>query len=139
MSRTQWYCLTAVLAVVLGLFCGPGRAPVTESAAKPVASAALPTAASAAADADPDAPDAPVVAADSGRRPLPGCGRTRKQDDAPSLPGRSRSAYDQAPGLAGWGLPAATGQAPVHPPARPIRRAPVSAAPTPVELSVLRV
>ncbi|MET9660377.1 hypothetical protein [Streptomyces sp. NPDC006510] len=26
MSRTQWCCLLAVLAVVLGLFCGPATA-----------------------------------------------------------------------------------------------------------------
>ncbi|MFE6663893.1 hypothetical protein ACFVFH_10040 [Streptomyces sp. NPDC057697] len=90
------------------------------------------------------APDAladpgPVVAAPADRAPVPGCRKTRKQDGEPALPGRARAAYDQAPGLAGWGLPATTGQGPVHPPVRLKLRAPEPAAPTPVELSVLRV
>ncbi|MEV8456163.1 hypothetical protein AB0467_27560 [Streptomyces sp. NPDC052095] len=133
MSRTQWCCLTAVLAVVLGLFCGPGRADAGSTTAPVAAGMTVPAA------AHPAGPDVQVAAPDSDRRPTPGCGRTRKHDDAPALPGRSRSAYDQVPGLTGWGLPAATGQAPARPPARLGQRAPVAAAPTPVELSVLRV
>ncbi|MER5747039.1 hypothetical protein ABT097_27660 [Streptomyces sp. NPDC002225] len=177
MSRTQWYCLTAVLAVVLGLFCGPGRADAGTTTAPAVAGMTAPATAH---PADPDVragahltepdvrvatrstgpavpaaahlagpdvqvaahpadPDAPVAASDSDRRPTPGCGRTRKHDDTPALPGRSHSAYDQAPGLAGWGLPVAVGEAAARPPARLGQRAPVAAAPTPVELSVLRV
>ncbi|MFH8514193.1 hypothetical protein ACH4CE_03445 [Streptomyces gelaticus] len=136
MSRTQWCCLMAVLAVALGLFCGPGKAlpgdttaPVTASATTVVADTT---------DAGADA-DTPVVATASDRNPTPGCGRTRKHDGEPALPSRARAAYDQAPGLAEWGLPAATGQGPVHPPVRLRLRAPAPAAPTPVELSVLRV
>ncbi|MFJ6011985.1 hypothetical protein [Streptomyces sp. NPDC092952] len=144
MSRTQWYCLTAVLAVVLGLFCGPGRTDAGSTAAPVVAGMTVPAAAhppepDVPAAAHPAGPDVQVAAPDSDRRPTPGCGRTRKHDDTPALPGRSRSAYDQVPGLAGWGLPAATGQVPARPPARPGQRVPVAAAPTPVELSVLRV
>ncbi|MGW1411845.1 hypothetical protein [Streptomyces sp. NPDC002403] len=131
MSRTQWCCLMAVLAVVLGLFCGPGR---TAPADGTPASASATAVVAAATDTD-----TPVVATDSDRHPTPGCGRTRKHDGEPALPGRSRAAYDQAPGLAEWGLPAATGQGPVHPPVRLKLRAPAPAAPTPVELSVLRV
>ncbi|MFF3958680.1 hypothetical protein ACFYY1_36560 [Streptomyces sp. NPDC001890] len=135
MSRTQWCCLTAVLAVMLGLFCGPATA-VTGGGASPAAMAVAATTAGPDGAADTDAP---VVAADSDRHPTPGCGRTRKPDDAPALPGRARAAYDQAPGLAEWGLPAAIGQGPVHPPVRLKLRTPAPAAPTPVELSVLRV
>ncbi|MEU0630210.1 hypothetical protein [Streptomyces sp. NPDC005989] len=133
MSRTQWCCLTAVLAVVLGLFCGPATA-VTAGGGSPAVMAA--------AAVVPDGPadtDTPVVATDSDRHPTPGCGRTRKPEDTPALPGRARAAYDQAPGLAGWGLPAASGPGPVHPPVRLKLRTPAPAAPTPVELSVLRV
>ncbi|MFD0343849.1 hypothetical protein ACFVH0_35125 [Streptomyces sp. NPDC127117] len=132
MSRTQWCCLMAVLAVVLGLFCGPATAAPGGDAA-PAAVVAGVTGADAPADS------APVVAADTDGHPTPGCRKTRKPDGEPALPGRARAAYDQAPGLAGWGLPAATGQGPVHPPVRLNLRAPAPAAPTPVELSVLRV
>lgn len=135
MSRTQWCCLTAVLAVVLGLFCGPATA-VTGGGASPAAMVVTATTVGTDGPADTDAP---VVATDSDRHPTPGCGRTRKPDDAPALPGRARAAYDQAPGLAEWGLPAATGPGPVHPPVRLKLRTPPPAAPTPVELSVLRV
>ncbi|MCX5110557.1 hypothetical protein OOK13_18790 [Streptomyces sp. NBC_00378] len=134
MSRTQWCCLTAVLAVMLGLFCGPATA--VTGGASPAAMVVTAT------TVGPDGPadtDAPVVATDSDQHPTPGCGRTRKPDDAPALPGRARAAYDQAPGLAEWGLPAATGHGPVHPPVRLKLRTPPPAAPTPVELSVLRV
>ncbi|MFJ7196151.1 MULTISPECIES: hypothetical protein [unclassified Streptomyces] len=131
MSRTQWCCLMAVLAVVLGLFCGPGRTAPAEGTSA--------TASATAVAAPATDPDTPVVATDSDRPPTPGCGRTRKHDGEPVLPGRARAAYDQAPGLAEWGLPAATGQGPVHPPVRLKLRAPAPAAPTPVELSVLRV
>lgn len=136
----------AVLAVALGLFCGPGKAvpgditaPATASAAPATAStASVTTVVADTTEAGADA-DTPVVATASDRHPTPGCGRTKKHDGQPSLPGRARAAYDQAPGLAQWGLPAATGQGPVHPPVRLRLRAPAPAAPTPVELSVLRV
>ncbi|MCX4730702.1 hypothetical protein [Streptomyces sp. NBC_01363] len=132
MSRTQWCCLTAVLAVVLGLFCGPATA-VPGGGATATAVVAAATGADAPADAGP------AVAAPADRHPAPGCRKTRKHDGEPALPGRARAAYDQAPGLAEWGLPAATGQGPVHPPMRLKLSAPAPAAPTPVELSVLRV
>ncbi|MFD8745888.1 hypothetical protein [Streptomyces sp. NPDC059616] len=129
MSRTQWCCLMAVLAVVLGLFCGPATAVPGGDAAAVVGGAP-------AADAPADSVQ---VAADTDGHPTPGCRKTRKPDGEPALPGRARAAYDQAPGLAGWGLPVATGPGPVHPPVRLNLRAPAPAAPTPVELSVLRV
>ncbi|MFI5771820.1 hypothetical protein ACIA74_25435 [Streptomyces sp. NPDC051658] len=132
MSRTQWCCLTAVLAVVLGLFCGPATA-------VPGGGAPATAVVAAATDADAPADAGPAVAAPVERHPAPGCRKTRKHDGEPALPGRARAGYDQAPGLAGWGLPAATGQGPVHPPVRLKLRAPAPAAPTPVELSVLRV
>ncbi|MFE3944909.1 hypothetical protein ACFXPV_24090 [Streptomyces sp. NPDC059118] len=150
MSRTQWCCLTAVLAVVLGLFCGPATAApggvasmttVVAAATHPDAPATTDgaTATDGATSANAPADAGPAVAAPADRSPAPGCRKTRKHDGEPALPGRARAAYDQAPGLAGWGLPAAIGQGPVHPPVRLKLRAPEPAAPTPVELSVLRV
>ncbi|THA60412.1 hypothetical protein E6P78_27240 [Streptomyces sp. A0958] len=107
----------AVLAVVLGLFCGPAvRASAAETPA-PVA----------------------VSAADGGQG-LPGCGKGGKRDGGePAVPARARAAHDQAPGLAEWGLPAAPGTEPVRAPAPMTPRGPDEAAPGPVELSVLRV
>lgn len=122
----------AVLAVVLGLFCGPATA-VPGGGAAPAAVVVGVT------GADAPAGFGPAVAADTDGHPTPGCRKTRKPDGEPALPGRARAAYDQAPGLAGWGLPAATGPGPAHPPVRLNLRAPAPAAPTPVELSVLRV
>ncbi|MER5501401.1 MULTISPECIES: hypothetical protein [unclassified Streptomyces] len=136
MSRTQWCCLMAVVAVVLGLFCGPAATVPGGSGGGASVTAAVPTVAR--AGHDPDSGPA-VVSADE-RQQVPGCGRGKKRDgNGPSLPGRARAPYDQAPGLAGWGLPAAIGQGPVRPPARIGLRGPEPAAPTPVELSVLRV
>ncbi|WP_328904916.1 hypothetical protein OG230_18985 [Streptomyces sp. NBC_00234] len=116
MSRTQWCCLMAVLTVVLGLFCGPATASVT-----------------------PESAGHPVVAADSGRG-VPGCGRDGGHDGTePGAPVRGRAAHDQAPGLAEWGLPAATGAGPAEPLVRVAVTGPEPATPTPIELSVLRV
>ncbi|MFJ4971892.1 hypothetical protein [Streptomyces sp. NPDC088755] len=70
---------------------------------------------------------------------VPGCGRPGDHDGEPAVPTRARAAYDQAPGLAPWGLPAATGAPETAPPPGIRVRAPVPATPTPVELSVLRV
>lgn len=119
MSRSRWCCLVAALAVVLGLFCGPS------------------TAVAAAPDRDP----APVAAvAVDGGDGIPGCGSGDRHDGTePAVPGRARAAHDQAPGLAEWGLPAATGPEPVRAPAPMPLRGPDAAAPGPVELSVLRV
>ncbi|MGW2178061.1 hypothetical protein ACWCXX_08235 [Streptomyces sp. NPDC001732] len=162
MSRTQWCCLMAVVAVVLGLFCGPaaivpggpgGGASVTAAGtvavppgSGPVSRLSRPGPAVAPAEHDVDSASAsgsgsgPVVASAGERQRVPGCGRGGKRDGGgPSLPGRARASYDQAPGLAEWGLPAAIGQEPVHPPVRIGLRGPEPAAPTPVELSVLRV
>ncbi|MGW3580264.1 hypothetical protein ACWDM8_02925 [Streptomyces rubiginosohelvolus] len=106
----------------------------------PVASGERAQSLAAEADAPALATDAPVpVAKASGERaPVPGCGKLRDHDGEPAVPSRARSAHDHAPGLAPWGLPAATGALPAEPP--PIRaRAPLPYTPTPVELSVLRV
>ncbi|WP_435856677.1 hypothetical protein, partial [Streptomyces parvus] len=82
---------------------------------------------------------APVAEATGERAPVPGCGKLRDHDGEPAVPSRARSAHDHAPGLAPWGLPAATGALPAEPPPGIRARAPVPCTPTPVELSVLRV
>ncbi|WP_435238383.1 hypothetical protein [Streptomyces sp. YPW6] len=235
MSRTHWWSLTALLAVVLGLLCGPGAsaagpgtsAPVTQVARGPaqaqdggargraatgaeapgraeaegtapdrtrhrghprvvtgaaaagpavtgavpeaaVAGSAVPEAVTGAAVSEavteaavtgtviravtkaavseavtlavPEAVTGPAVAEAAGERaPVPGCGKLRDHDGEPAVPSRARSSHDHVPGLASWGLPAATG-APSAEPTPGIRaRAPVPYTPTPVELSVLRV
>ncbi|MFJ1547431.1 hypothetical protein [Streptomyces sp. NPDC088246] len=144
MSRTQWCCLVAVLAVALGLLCGPATAVAGDAGRTAVAAveAGAERAAASAGLGRDAASTGPAQAAASAvdRHGTPGCGKSRKHEDGePALPGRARAAYDQAPGLAGWGLPAATGQGPVRPPVRIKLRGPAAAAPTPVELSVLRV
>ncbi|MCM2412783.1 hypothetical protein [Streptomyces sp. RKAG290] len=131
MSRSQWCCLVAALAVALGLFCGPSTAAPT------AASTPVPTAAPAAAAKPAPAPVA-AAAADGGHG-VPGCRGGKRDGTEPAVPGRARAAHDQAPGLAEWGLPVATGPGPVRPPAPTAQRGPDAAAPTPVELSVLRV
>ncbi|MFZ4275483.1 hypothetical protein ACOZFM_22555 [Streptomyces arboris] len=140
MSRTQWCCLTALLAIVMGLLCGPvGAAPSyadassSESVAVTVGEAAVTVTAAVAAQADP------VVEVFDAGTPVPGCREPGDHDSEPAVPTRARAAYDQAPGLAPWGLPAATGALPAEPPSGIRVRAPVPATPTPVELSVLRV
>ncbi|MFC8655890.1 hypothetical protein ACFUCT_11950 [Streptomyces parvus] len=136
MSRTQWWSLTALLAVVLGLLCGPtafaSAGPGTPAA--PVARVAQTQTLAAVADAP-----APVAEATGERAPVPGCGKLRDHDGEPAVPSRARSAHDHTPGLAPWGLPAATGALPAEPPPGIRARAPVPYTPTPVELSVLRV
>lgn len=117
MSRARWCCLTAVLAVVLGLFCAP------------------------AATADPGTGTGTVLAATAaGTTGIPGCDRNRDHDGTdPVLPVRTRAPYDQAPGPAAGGLPAATDRGRVPSPVRLAVHGPGPATPTPVELSVLRV
>ncbi|MFD6657481.1 hypothetical protein ACFWEB_20370 [Streptomyces parvus] len=143
MSRTQWWSLTALLAVVLGLLCGPtafaSAGPGTSAA--PVARVAQAQTLAPVADAPAPVADAPapVAEATGERAPVPGCGKLRDHDGEPAVPSRARSAHDQAPGLAPWGLPAATGALPAEPPPGIRARAPVPYTPTPVELSVLRV
>ncbi|WP_032764435.1 hypothetical protein [Streptomyces sp. CNS654] len=136
MSRTQWWSLTALLAVVLGLLCGPtafaSAGPGTPAA--PVARVAQAQTLATEAGAP-----APVAEATGERAPVPGCGKLRDHDGEPAVPSRARSAHDHAPGLAPWGLPAATGALPAEPPPGIRARAPVPCTPTPVELSVLRV
>ncbi|MEE1740234.1 hypothetical protein PUR49_27610 [Streptomyces sp. BE147] len=160
MSRTQWCCLTAVLAVVLGLFCGPAAtsAPVARDAAVTVPVGAVPAGAPAAvpdAGADDSASDGsaavPAVLADAGDTAvlagedrggsgIPGCGKKRNHDGTePAAPVRARALNDQAPGLVQWGLPAVIGQEPARALVRIRLCAPAPATPTPVELSVLRV
>ncbi|MGC5397914.1 hypothetical protein ACPXCP_19490 [Streptomyces sp. DT20] len=132
MSRSQWCCLVAALAVVLGLFCGPSTA----------VAATAPASASAGPEASAAVPDRVPVVAETGDdgHGVPGCGRNGKRNGTePAVPGRARTAHDQAPGLAEGGLPAAIGPEPVRPPAPISPRGPEAAAPGPVELSVLRV
>ncbi|WP_406421079.1 hypothetical protein OH809_20385 [Streptomyces sp. NBC_00873] len=120
MSRTQWCCLVAVLAVALGLFSGPTTAV---------------TAATASGDSG-TAVAAPAV----GGQGVPGCGNGTTHDSTePGVPVRARAAHDQAPGLAEWGLGTAPGQGPAEPRVRVGLRGPEPATPSPVELSVLRV
>ncbi|WP_030707686.1 MULTISPECIES: hypothetical protein [Streptomyces] len=154
MSRTQWWSLTALLAVVLGLLCGQGAvAAAGPGASAPVAHVVQGPAQAdgpAQARAEGSAPDraqhqaqapaqAPVAEASGGRAPVPGCGKLRDHDGEPAVPSRARSAHDHAPGLAPWGLPVATGALPAEPPPGIRARAPLPYTPTPVELSVLRV
>ncbi|MFJ1858469.1 hypothetical protein [Streptomyces anulatus] len=161
MSRTQWWSLTALLAVVVGLLCGPvataGAAEAAIGASAPTVSVAqtqtqTQTQAHVQAHAQAQAhiqaqaqaqtrakPQASVAEAADADTPVPGCGKLRDHDGEPAVPSRARSAYDQAPGLAPWGLPVATGALPAEPPPGMRARAPAPYTPTPVELSVLRV
>ncbi|MEW2063412.1 hypothetical protein AB0899_22035 [Streptomyces sp. NPDC007002] len=184
MSRTHWWSLTALLAVVLGLLCGPGASAAGPGTSAPVTQvtqvargpaqaqdagargrAATGAEAPGRAEAEGEAPDrtrhrahlrtvtgavpeaavpeavngSAVAEAAGERAPVPGCGKLRDHDGEPAVPSRARSSHDHVPGLASWGLPAATG-APSAEPTPGIRaRAPVPYTPTPVELSVLRV
>ncbi|MFD6474352.1 hypothetical protein ACFWEH_12720 [Streptomyces anulatus] len=153
MSRTQWWSLTALLAVVVGLLCGPvataGAAEAAIGASAPAVSVAqtqtqtqtqpqtqTQTQTQTQAHAQTWASVAEAADADT---PVPGCGKLRDHDGEPAVPSRARSAYDQAPGLAPWGLPVATGALSAEPPPGMRARAPAPYTPTPVELSVLRV
>ncbi|MFH8403040.1 hypothetical protein ACH4E9_37190 [Streptomyces anulatus] len=150
MSRTQWWSLTALLAVVVGLLCGPvataGAAEAAMGAPAPAVSVAQAhtqaqahTRAQAQTRAKPQASVADAADAAEADTPVPGCGKLRDHDGEPAVPSRARSAYDQAPGLAPWGLPVATGALSAEPPPGMRARAPAPYTPTPVELSVLRV
>ncbi|MFC8699649.1 hypothetical protein [Streptomyces parvus] len=145
MSRAQWWSLTALLAVVLGLLCGPTAVASAGAGTPAAAGARVAQAQTLAAEAVADAPTsvagapASVAEATGERVPVPGCGKLRDHDGEPAVPSRARSAHDHAPGLAPWGLPAATGALPAEPPPGIRARAPVPYTPTPVELSVLRV
>ncbi|MFD9427570.1 MULTISPECIES: hypothetical protein [unclassified Streptomyces] len=139
MSRTQWCCLAAVLAVVMGLFCGPAATAATVTGAH---GAPAHGAAAVSTPTVPPAVSTAVSSVDEDRRGsrIPGCGKKRGHDGTePAVPARTRTAHDQAPGLAHWGLPAAVGQEPPRSLVRIRPRAPAPATPTPVELSVLRV
>ncbi|MCX4508626.1 hypothetical protein ACIA8M_34500 [Streptomyces anulatus] len=150
MSRTQWWSLTALLAVVVGLLCGPvataGAAEAAMGAPAPAVSVAQAhtqaqahTRVQAQTRAKPQASVADAADAAEADTPVPGCGKLRDHDGEPAVPSRARSAYDQAPGLAPWGLPVATGALSAEPPPGMRARAPAPYTPTPVELSVLRV
>ncbi|MGW6587314.1 hypothetical protein [Streptomyces sp. MCL20-2] len=138
MSRTQWWSLTALLAVVLGLLCGPAASAAAAGVSPGVSSAPVTHVAQAAQDRA-QAHHVPVAEATGERAPVPGCGKLRDHDGEPGVPSRARSVQDHAPGLAPWGLPAATGALPAEPPPGVRARAPLPYTPTPVELSVLRV
>ncbi|WP_404949737.1 hypothetical protein HFP69_19945 [Streptomyces sp. ARC12] len=159
MSRTQWWSLTALLAVVVGLLCGPmataGAAEAAIGASAPAVSVAqtqtqtqpqtqtqahIQAQAQAQAHVQAQAHAQPRASmAEAADTPVPGCGKLRDHDGEPAVPSRARSAYDQAPGLAPWGLPVATGALSAEPPPGMRARAPAPYTPTPVELSVLRV
>ncbi|MFB6709121.1 hypothetical protein ACFCW6_30970 [Streptomyces sp. NPDC056333] len=110
MSRAQWCCPAAVSAVVPGLRRG--------------------AAADAGGGASLQAGTVVAPAAD-GRR-VPGCGKGATRDGIePGVPVRARVVHGQAPGPVGRGS--------AEPPVRVGLRGPGPAAPTPVELSVLRV
>lgn len=129
----QWWSLTALLAVVVALLCGPAATAVSPGAA---IGTSVPSASAPASIGQDRAPA--VEAADGGTR-VPGCGKLRDHDGEPAVPTRARTAYDQAPGLAPGGLPAASGAPQAAPPPGMRARAPAPCTPTPVELSVLRV
>ncbi|MET9927569.1 MULTISPECIES: hypothetical protein [unclassified Streptomyces] len=143
MSRTQWCCLTALLAIVMELLCGPlVAAPSYADASSSEGVAVAVEAAAPAAVAEPFDANTPATAVRAAAAPdpgVPGCGKPGDHDSEPAVPTRARGAYDQAPGLAPWGLPAATGALQAEPPPGIRVRAPVPATPSPVELSVLRV
>ncbi|MBD0744066.1 hypothetical protein [Streptomyces sp. CBMA152] len=113
--------LAAVLLMVLGvvavLLCGPSPAAV----------------------ADAPRTHAPMAQAAQPSDSSPGCKQSGKHDGGePAAPVRARTAYDQAPALGERFAPAAfAAQAAEH--RIPPVRGPTLAAPTPVELSVLRV
>lgn len=137
MSRTQWCCLAAVLAVVMGLFCGPAA---TVTGAQGTSTQGAPARGSAAVSAPAVSATVPSVDEDRRGSGIPGCGKKRGHDGTePAVPARTRTAHDQAPGPVHWGLPAAVGQEPPRSLVRIRPRAPAPATPTPVELSVLRV
>ncbi|NED24211.1 hypothetical protein, partial [Streptomyces anulatus] len=121
MSRTQWWSLTALLAVVVGLLCGPvataGAAEAatgastrtvsvaqtqtqthtqmqaqTQAYVQAQAQAHAETRAHAQNRAQPRDSVARVADADT---PVPGCGKLRDHDGEPAVPARARSAYDQ--------------------------------------------
>ncbi|WP_435599286.1 hypothetical protein [Streptomyces anulatus] len=165
MSRTQWWSLTALLAVVVGLLCGPvatagaaeaatGASTRTVSVAQTQTQAYVQAQAQAQAYVQAQAqahaetrahaqnraqPRDSVARVTDAGTPVPGCGKLRDHDGEPAVPSRARSAYDQAPGLAPWGLPVATGALPAEAPTGMRARAPAPYTPTPIELSVLRV
>ncbi|MEU0356937.1 hypothetical protein [Streptomyces cyaneofuscatus] len=139
MSRAQWCCLTALLAIVTGLLGGPAGAGPSYAGAVPSYADASPSEGVVEAAEVTATEPAPVVEAFDAGTPVPGCRRPGDHDSEPAVPTRARAAHDQAPGLAPWGLPAATGALPAEPPSGIRVRAPVPATPTPVELSVLRV
>ncbi|MFI1103426.1 hypothetical protein [Streptomyces melanogenes] len=109
--------LLLVLGIAAALLCGPS----------PTAAATAPS----------EAPRAQLSAPLDG---APGCKQGGKQDKGgdPAAPVRARTAYDQAPAVGERIAPAAlAAQAAEH--RTPPVRGPTLAAPTPVELSVLRV
>ncbi|MDX3771297.1 hypothetical protein OG963_24335 [Streptomyces sp. NBC_01707] len=109
MSRAQWCCPAAVSVVVPGL-CR-GAAAVGGGASQQAGTVAAP--------------------ADDGRR-VPGRGKGATRDGIePGVPVRARAVHGQAPGPVGRGS--------AEPSARVGLEGPGPAAPTPVELSVLRV
>ncbi|MFD9793219.1 hypothetical protein ACFWXK_19960 [Streptomyces sp. NPDC059070] len=111
--------LTAVLLLVLGvvtvLLSGPSPA---------VASA----------------PHGPVAAVSAVHDGSPGCKQREKPDKGadPAAPVRARGAHDQAPALTARPVPPASAAQDADHRTPPVR-GPTRAAPTPVELSVLRV
>ncbi|MEU3373566.1 hypothetical protein ACFYM2_03935 [Streptomyces sp. NPDC006711] len=130
-SRAPRRRLTAVLLTVLGVLAVALCGPVPTASAAPAASVARVS-----APVTADRADAPVFRDRSG---TPGCRQGgRHQDSDPAAPVRVRPAHDHAPVLEDRVPPAALGAlyaAHRNPPVR----GPTLSAPTPVELSVLRV
>ncbi|WP_326698859.1 hypothetical protein OG909_17040 [Streptomyces sp. NBC_01754] len=137
MSRTQWCCLAAVLAVVLGLF---GTSAVGDPSPA-VAADAVPVPVAAPAPVPVPVPLAVSVPGGGDTAPaVPGCDRDRGDQGAdPALPARNRVSHDQVPGCAVPAPVAAVGRGLLPAAARIAVRGSRSAGPTPVGLSVLRV
>ncbi|MFD4632300.1 hypothetical protein ACFVYR_13760 [Streptomyces sp. NPDC058284] len=121
-TRTPWCLLLGALLVLVGMFC----APVVAARSVPAVAAAQPVAAHPA----------------TGQDTPPGCGKGGRQDggEHPASPPRSSSAYELLPALyeahgadGSWGADRAVLDL------TPVRGPPELVAPSPVDLSVLRV
>ncbi|MFB8019408.1 hypothetical protein ACFC36_12710 [Streptomyces rubiginosohelvolus] len=97
MSRTQWWSLTALLAVVLGLLCGPGAVAAAGPGASPVASAPVAHVVQGLAEAEASAEaEGPARARAEGSAP----DRAQHQAQAPAHAQAQTQAQAQAQTLA---------------------------------------
>ncbi|MFJ4477190.1 hypothetical protein [Streptomyces xanthochromogenes] len=144
-SRAPRHRLTAVLLLLLGVLATALCGPVTTASATPAASVA-PASAAPAVPVSPVGAAVPAPAAKKVPAPafangpaVPGCKQGGgHQDSDPAAPVRARTTHDQAPVLEDRVASASLGAlyAAHH---NPPMRGPTLSAPTPVELSVLRV